>query len=102
MILDPPFQVLYLEWDDAAHFEGWHSRERLDLFREDQHLVRQFGILVSETPRELVLAAMWGPENATEEEMFGDLMRIPKGWIRKRLVLGSLSDEGFKMRGKKR
>lgn len=91
-------RLVYLEWEDAATRPGWIKPEDVDEFANSEFIVRQVGFVLKDTERGLVVAASWTPETPWKGEQFGDVTRIPRTWIRKRIPLGSTDGDTLHLR----
>ncbi len=71
-------KIICVDWDDAAHTDGWRHAERI---AEDTPLrCRTIGFVMSETKDKIVLAQNLSLEQPTGSEA----MTIPKSLIRRR------------------
>jgi hypothetical protein len=89
-----PFRLVYLEWEDAGSRAAWADRDEAESFGASDHVVRQSGFLLADTRRYLLLAGSWTPETDFATETYADLTRIPRTWIRRRVVLGTVTSTG--------
>jgi hypothetical protein len=96
-----PLRVVYLEWEDASSRSGWMNIDDVEEYLRGQHLVRHVGYLLSDTGRTVLIAGSWTPEDEWTTEQFGNITRIPKTWIRQRVVLGTATASGT-VRGRPR
>ena len=94
MTLRYPLRLIYVEWDDAESVTRWMDLEDLDAFIGKVNPIRQAGFLLHEDDHVLILAGQISPEDDYKDEKVGDVMRIPKTWIRVRLTLGRLAKNG--------
>ena|SRR3990167_6593309 len=85
---NPPYDLVYVEWDDAVGNSKWFDREELEeWFKVSSWFVHETGWLLKEDKYAIYLAAFWKPEDGGTVEQFGSIRRIPKNWIRKRVKL---------------
>ena len=92
--------MVYVEWDDAASRGHWMGEADLADYSRGNFLVRQCGYLLEDTRRHLLLAGSWTPEDDWHEERFGDIVRIPRTWVRVKRVLLTIGEDGsLHMRG---
>lgn len=81
-------KILYVEWCDACSRVGWFTKdEALNWGRSTNWIIKSIGWVVEETPEYLVLALGYSDESPHGEDMFLDVHKIPKTWIRKRRVV---------------
>ena len=88
-------RLIYIEWEDANARAGWHSREGLEEYWNDERcLVKEVGWVYKENKHYILLYGRtqeWGldgsPEAQDEGQQFGLLQKIPQTWIRKRIDL---------------
>lgn len=79
-------KLIYLEWEDATSESSWHSEHEVEQFVDSSNLVKQVGWIYKENKEFLVLAGRmidW----SNNDPGYGQLQKIPKTWIRKRIVL---------------
>ena len=87
--------IVHLEWHDAHGNSGWHTEEETAKWAEGVWMVADVGYLIHETKACLVFAQRFMPRgDAAGDQQWGGLHKIPKGWIRKRKILGYLSPTG--------
>ena len=83
--------IYLIEWHDAHSGSGWYRKEEVKKFiDEEKCIVRETGWIISETKDEIVLACRrlkWTEHSISNTEQWGMLQKIPKSWIRKRLLL---------------
>lgn len=91
MTVPRPLKLIYVEWDDASSRAAWMVEDELDGYGRSSHIVRQSGFLLEQTDRHLLLAGAVTVESKWSAELFGDVTRIPRTWIRRQRVLGTLS-----------
>ncbi len=83
-------KLIYIEWEDAHSSNGWHTKEEADRMKEDMPVIKQVGWVLEERPRYVLLCARHAEDGIftdDNDEAFGNLQRIPKTWIRKRVDL---------------
>lgn len=81
------YPIVYVEWDDAVSAPaGW-----IDDFYEwketSDFIIKEVGFLLEENKKEVFLAGFIKDEDANTVERHGNVRRIPKGWIRKKILL---------------
>lgn len=84
-------QLIYLKWLDAHSAGGWYTPEDLQKFLDDEYcIIENVGWLFYEDDKEICLCARriaWDRKALPKEHEFGNLQKIPKGWILERKVL---------------
>lgn len=79
--------LIYIEWCDAASYGNgtWQDVDELKAWArgEDSWLVREVGFVVEETDDYILMVSQ-----ISDNGKVGNAMKIPKGWIRKRVELG--------------
>lgn len=84
-------KLIYIEWEDATAniASAWHSEENAISWAErEQALIKQSGWLIKETEKYILLAARQFYNGVSID--YGDVFKIPNGWVRKRINLSSL------------
>lgn len=83
------YKLVYIEWEDAHQKEGWLSEEQLDYWvKNTDFFIKMAGFLLKETDKYLLITPMIGPKDKDDDsDSYGDVHKIPKGWIRKRKTL---------------
>jgi len=81
------YKVVYIEWDDAVSAPvGW-----IDNFEEwkktSQFIIKEVGFLLEENSKEIFLASFIKDEDSNTYERQGNVRRIPKGWVKKRILI---------------
>ena len=91
MVKKKGFQVVYIEWCDAARFNSqWvNLDEAVSWAQTDDWIIRQTGFVIKETNKFLLLAASVNPQHSNDVKVDG-LLKIPKTWIRKRTTLANI------------
>lgn len=84
-------KLVYLEWEDASS-DGTHSwmfESQLNHWLDNSDfIVATVGWIYREDDRTITLAATRKmPDKQNSETAYGEITRIPKGWIRKRKVI---------------
>ena len=83
-------KIYFIEWHDAHASAGWHLPEEVDKFIDHERCIcQEVGWLLSETKNEIVMASRtlkWTKEGSGIPE-WGLLQKIPKAWIRKKLLI---------------
>ena len=85
-------KIWLVEWRDAHSQSGWHNDDEIKKFIEEERCIcLNVGFILSETKDEIVMAARklrWKEDDKYGKwDKWGDLQKIPKAWIRKRLLL---------------
>lgn len=84
--------LVYLEWEDACSQTGWHTKEELEKFiKQNNAIVNQVGWIYKDDKTYIVLISRLGQEiyDSIDDEAagYGHIQKIPKTWIRKKVVL---------------
>lgn len=82
-------KIYLIEWQDAHSHDGWlNDREIENFINNEKAIVRNVGWILSENKDEIVISSEHmkdaGKYNFCE---WGNLQKIPKTWIRKRIIL---------------
>lgn len=81
------YPLIYIEWCDAASYGNGTWQDVYDLIAwaadEDSWLVKEVGFVVEETDEYILLVSQ-----VSDNGKVGDAMKIPKGWVRRRVELG--------------
>ena len=81
------YKVVYVEWDDAISAPtGWVD-DIDDWIKTSQYIISEVGFLLKEDKKAIYLAGFWKPEDKMTIERFGNVRRIPRGWIKKKVIL---------------
>lgn len=83
-------KLVYIEWEDAHSSNGWHTKEEFEQFINEAPVIIQIGWVFEETKRYIAIAARHAPNGIftnDDDEAYGQIQRIPKTWIRKRVDL---------------
>lgn len=82
---EAPYDLIYVEWDDAVGNSNWFGRDMAKAWIENtQYIISETGFLVDEDKHAIYLAGFWKPKDSWVEEQLGNLRRIPKNWIKTR------------------
>ena len=84
------YKLVYIEWEDATSIGAWQNNKQIDEWNnttETWGFCKQVGWIIRENKRSYIIAGRWNPENKFGEEQWGDLEKIPKTWIRKKIIL---------------
>ena len=80
-------KIYLVEWHDAHSDSGWHTDSQVEEFiHQDRCICQEVGWILSETEDEIVMASRklkWKKDGAPE---WGLLQKIPKAWIRKKVI----------------
>ena len=81
--------LIYIEWADAiASDADWVNEEEMNEWIDDtEWIIKQCGFIVKETKEYILLAGHIKPKDSYTEKQYGHLQKIPKTWIRKRVVI---------------
>ena len=84
---DSNYRKIYLiEWQDAHANSGWFTYEEANEFiKQDKCICQEVGWILSETKDEIVLAGRT-MQFTNEDRIWGTLHKIPKAWIRKKII----------------
>ena len=80
------YKVVYLEWDDAVSAPSGWVDDMEDWIKNSKYIIGEVGFLVKETKQAVYLAGFYKPEDTMTIERFGNVRRIPKGWIKKKII----------------
>ena len=81
------WELTYIEWEDAIAHTGWMSEsEGKKWFQKQTMTVKQVGWVVTETQKYLGIVSRMSDWGEGEREL-GQLQKIPKTWIRRRVLL---------------
>ena len=84
-------EIWMIEWQDAHSQPGWlTTKETEDFIKEEKCICVSIGFMLSETNDEIVLASRklrWKEDGEKGKwDKWGDFQKIPKAWIRKKLL----------------
>ncbi len=97
------YPIVAIEWVDAHANSGWFTPEQLEEWANQDGYCTDIGVLVKETKRSLVFAQRHTmPLDDEDTIQWGSLHRIPKTWVRRRIVLGYLKENGRVIRKENR
>ena len=78
--------LIYIEWCDATSYGTgtWQELDELKAWakNEDSWLIKEVGFVIEETDEYLLLVSQ-----VSDNGNVGNAMKIPKGWVRKRIEL---------------
>ena len=88
MIKKNPRKTIYLiEWQDAHSASKWHTDDEVKEFiEEDMCICLESGWILSETKDEIVIACRMLKWKKDSDPEWGMLQKIPKAWIRKKVI----------------
>ena len=79
--------LYYIEWEDAIANTGWMSKDAAaDWFDEQTMIVKQIGWIVMEEKNYIGMVSRKSTWSEQEEE-YGQIQKIPRTWIRKKIKL---------------
>ena len=84
-------KIWLVEWHDAHSQSGWSTDEEIDRFvKEERCICANVGFILSETKDEIIIASRklkWKEDGKDGKwAKWGELQKIPKAWIKKRLL----------------
>lgn len=94
MQIPKTLKLVYVEWDDADATAHWMDTRELEEYVRAYAPVRHAGFILQETDELLIMAGQWMQADQYGESRYGHVMRIPKPWIRKRIVLMTVGEDG--------
>ena len=81
-------KLVYIEWEDAIAQAGWYSKKGVKNWaKKDNMLVKQTGWIYKETKKHIILISRLSVDSPNKIISYGNLQKIPKTWIRKRVNL---------------
>jgi hypothetical protein len=85
---DKTFPLIYIEWIDAiSNNTSWLSEEEILKWTDTTDwVIQQTGFLIKETKEYMLIASRINPQEHGIKNLDG-CIKIPKTWIRKRVVL---------------
>lgn len=91
-----PLRFVYIEWVDAVrNRHEWMTPDEVKDWAEVRHaLIHEGGFEIENTEDHIVLVSAYSPDNEYAEEQVNGITKIPKTWIRKRLVLFEITASG--------
>lgn len=89
-----PLKLVYVEWDDADALSRWMHADELDDYVASDKPIHHAGFLLHEDDRVLLLTGQFVQADDFGDDKFGHVVRIPKPWIRKRIVLLTVDADG--------
>lgn len=90
-----PLKLIYVEWDDADSISRWMHTEEVETYIRTYTPIRQSGFVLHESDQLLVLAGSICPADEFKDQTYGNVIRIPKPWIHKRMTLLTVSETGI-------
>ena len=80
-------KLIYIEWEDACANDKWmDEHEATEWANADRYIVKQSGFIFKETKEHIILYGGYHNEDGYQGQ-FHQMIKIPKGWIRKRINL---------------
>ena len=82
-------KLIYIEWQDAHAIDsGWKSDEEIEKFStSEDFIVKQVGWIIKETKTYTIVAGSRVEPGEFVAGGWGEVIKIPKSWIRKRIDL---------------
>jgi len=78
-------KIYFIEWQDAHANSGWFSPEATEKFIKEKCICQEVGWIISENKNQIILAART-IQFTGEDIQWGMLHKIPKAWIRKKII----------------
>ena len=76
-------KLYYVLWHDAISANGWHTEEETQKFiKERKCLIEEVGWIISETNKEIVMAARRLKWVKNGDPEWGLIQKIPKSWVK--------------------
>jgi hypothetical protein len=88
------YPIVAIEWVDAHADTGWMSIPDAERMAKAEWYCTDVGILIRETKKVLVFAQRLSPPFGDGTMQVGNLHRIPRTWVRHRMVLGYIDEKG--------
>lgn len=86
-VFSKKMDLYYIEWEDAIAQTGWLSEEEAEKwFNEQTMVVKQIGWIVMEEENYIGVVSRMAVWDKNEVE-YGQLQKIPKTWIRRKIKL---------------
>jgi hypothetical protein len=81
-------KLIYVEWLDAISWkDGWRNKGEIEEWgKSADWLVKQAGYLVDENNKYILLASKYNPQEYGEN-LYAEITKIPKGWIKKKKTI---------------
>lgn len=81
-------KIYLVEWQDAHSVAGWHTNESIKKFIDEERCICiNIGWILHEDKDEIVMAHRKLKWSETGDDEWGLLQKIPKTWIRKKVIL---------------
>ena len=80
------YKIVYLEWDDAVSAPAGWVDDFYEWKKTSSFIIKETGFLLEENKKEIFLAGFIKDEDESTIERFGNVRRIPKGWIKKKII----------------
>ena len=79
-------KIVYIEWDDAVSAPAGWLNDFNEWKKTASFIIGEVGFLIEENKKEIFLASFVKPEDKQTLEVHGNVRRIPKGWIKKKII----------------
>ena len=80
-------KLVYLEWEDATAQAGWYTKTKMAKWAKEANMtISQVGWIYEENKTHIVIVCRLSLDDEGIG-MYGNLQKIPKTWIRKRIDL---------------
>jgi hypothetical protein len=90
-------QLVLIEWNDCESGEGWYSQLAVDEYcQRPLAIMKSIGWLLFENDDWVVVAQSLGEE---DPEVAGDLLKVPKVMIRKKIIVSLPNDDNLSGEG---
>ena len=90
-------QLVYIEWCDASSDRGAWLRlaDCFEWVDGADHTVHECGFILREDDKFLVMAMRWIKADEFQTDRFGQILKIPKPWIKKRKIIKEFDCEAL-------
>jgi len=82
-------KLIYIEWEDARSNHEWNSGAEVKEWAKTNCTVKNVGWVFEETKDYILLVSSIadGQFNHDEDTCYGNMIKVPTPWIRKRKVI---------------
>jgi hypothetical protein len=82
-------KLIYIEWEDARSNHNWLDEEEVKEYFNRSTMVRQVGWVYKEDKHCICIISRVSDfqYNGSDDIAYGNVIKIPKGWIHKRINL---------------